>query len=445
MITPLAFQSPFTFPYKSTAFQQVGFPRPATVPTKPLTALRGDVIHFGFAQNLKPLPRFERFDLLPDNSNPFAQVFNPGIAQADNGTHHFLSRRHITLDDSNQNKAIWKYYSQLDYATIGPDGKSISHHNIRLPIPSLTRYPHGSEDARITKIGDTYYIVFNASNRRKIRGSLLHSKSAQHSQELKQSRPTRSKAVYNLSTKERDALLEKQLQLEGALIYLIRTQDFKDFTRIGNIGPKLNGKNIYDKNAFFHPEKVIRDGRSCFLLYHRIFPDIQYVFAPSLKDLQSAQFWEEQLQPEILKKNTLLQPRFSWESSAIGGGSPPLKTKEGWLMLYQASKNLPGRSEKGYSVGAVLLDTDNPTKVLSRSPNPILEPEGDGSKDGNIIFPSGSTIIKGKEDEQDQLFIYYGANDTRCRIASCNLDGLLGYLKQYDRFGRVKKKEASAT
>jgi hypothetical protein len=99
-----------------------------------------------------------------------------------------------------------------------------------------------------------------------------------------------------------------------------------------------------------------------------------------------------------------------------------LKTKDGWLLIYQAVSN---GGQYHYKIGAMLLDLKDPTKVLARSKNPIIEPdvwyENEGWKAG-VVYPCGAVIIK------DRLFVYYGGADTVVCVASVKLNGFIEQL-----------------
>jgi predicted GH43/DUF377 family glycosyl hydrolase len=115
----------------------------------------------------------------------------------------------------------------------------------------------------------------------------------------------------------------------------------------------------------------------------------------------------------------LAKGRYSWEKK-IGGSTPPLKTKHGWLMLYHAVGE-----DDFYRIGAMLLDLDNPTKILHRSKDCLLEPQETYEIEGfynGVVFPCGNVII------DDTLFVYYGGADKYVCLAICKLDELLDYL-----------------
>ena len=113
----------------------------------------------------------------------------------------------------------------------------------------------------------------------------------------------------------------------------------------------------------------------------------------------------------------------SWEEK-IGGGAPPILTDRGWLMIYHGV-SAGGVGE--YSAGAVLLDKDNPLKIIARTPEPILVPEFEFETQGyysGIVFPTGNVVVNGK------LYVYYGAADKYVGVATCPLETLLNFLTE---------------
>ncbi|MBI2288040.1 MAG: hypothetical protein HYU83_03525, partial [Chloroflexi bacterium] len=165
-----------------------------------------------------------------------------------------------------------------------------------------------------------------------------------------------------------------------------------------------------DKNACLLPEKI----KSKYVIFHRIFPDILIDFVDDL-DFDGTTRW--------LKGEFKIRPRAAyWDSRKLGAGAPPIKTKAGWLLIYQAiGESDPSR----YKIGAMLLDLEDPAKVLARLEEPILEPqasyENEGWKTG-VIYPCGAVVIK------DRLLVYYGGADKVTCVASVKLDELLDRL-----------------
>lgn len=111
----------------------------------------------------------------------------------------------------------------------------------------------------------------------------------------------------------------------------------------------------------------------------------------------------------------------SWDSAKVGISAPPMKTKYGWLLLYHGiSKN-----HNTYRIGAALLDLKDPTVVLARTADPILEPEEQYEKEGiinNVVFPCGM-VLKGK-----LLYVYYGGADKVVGVATLELEVLMKVL-----------------
>ena len=93
----------------------------------------------------------------------------------------------------------------------------------------------------------------------------------------------------------------------------------------------------------------------------------------------------------------------SWDSARVGAGGPPIKTAEGWLEIYHGAN-----AQHRYCLGALLLDLDDPSKVLARSEEPIMEPTADYEQTGffgNVVFTNGHYVVG------DTIRIFYGASD----------------------------------
>ena len=169
---------------------------------------------------------------------------------------------------------------------------------------------------------------------------------------------------------------------------------------------------IVDKNACILPEKI--NGK--YVIFHRVFPNILIDFVDDL-DFDGKTRW---LEGQFKIPTRALSS--DWDSLKVGCGPPPIKTKEGWLLIYQAVCRL---DESCYKIGAMLLDLKDPTKVLARTRSPILEPmasyENEGWKAG-VVYPCGAVIIK------DRLFVYYGGADTVVCVATAKLQQFLEHL-----------------
>ena len=169
---------------------------------------------------------------------------------------------------------------------------------------------------------------------------------------------------------------------------------------------------VVDKNACILPEKI--NGK--YVIFHRIFPNILIDFVDNL-DFDGETRW---LEGQFKIPTRALSS--DWDNLKVGCGPPPIKTKEGWLLIYQAVSTL---DESHYKIGAMLLDLKDPTKVLARTRSPILEPaasyENEGWKAG-VVYPCGAVVINGR------LFVYYGGADTVVCVASVKLEPFLEQL-----------------
>ncbi|NWF77671.1 MAG: hypothetical protein HXY36_03655 [Chloroflexi bacterium] len=165
---------------------------------------------------------------------------------------------------------------------------------------------------------------------------------------------------------------------------------------------------VDNKDAFLFPQEV--NGK--YICVHRFGNGIDYDFCSSL-DFKGSVWLDEHRWIE--------RRRGWWDSEKVGAVGPPVKTKEGWIMLYHGVSE-----DKVYRVGAVLLDLKNPVKVLARLVYPILEPEAWYEQEGQVpkvVFPCGNVILG------DTLYVYYGGGDKVVGVATVNLRELLTTLK----------------
>lgn len=117
----------------------------------------------------------------------------------------------------------------------------------------------------------------------------------------------------------------------------------------------------------------------------------------------------------------LMQGEVWWEDAKIGASTPPIKTKDGWLLVYHGVST----KDLDYRVGVVLLDLENPSRILKRTKNYIMEPEFEYETAGyynGCVFPTGIVL------KDNTIFIYYGAADKNIGVATCQLDELLMFL-----------------
>ncbi len=139
------------------------------------------------------------------------------------------------------------------------------------------------------------------------------------------------------------------------------------------------------------------------------------------EDLWNEEKWKKWY--ENLDKNTL--PLQRKPNDFVEMGSPPIKTKDGWLIFYSYIHDY-GNPKQVFSIEAVLLDLKDPTKIIGRTSAPLLTPEEYYEKMGhvpNIVFPSGALVKNG------QIYLYYGGADTVICVAMISLKMLLAKLE----------------
>ncbi len=194
-----------------------------------------------------------------------------------------------------------------------------------------------------------------------------------------------------------------QVSAHGVGVGYMRTRDWRHFSREGMIIPPHN------KDCALFEEKI---GGKYFCL-HR----------PSGIALGGNFIWLAS-SPDLLHwggHHCLLRTREGWwDSARVGAGAAPIKTTEGWLEIYHGADH-----NHRYSLGAVLLDLKDPTKVLARSHHPLFEPVADYERTGffgNVVFTNGH-LVKG-----DAITMYYGASDEVICGATLSIERILSNI-----------------
>jgi predicted GH43/DUF377 family glycosyl hydrolase len=171
-----------------------------------------------------------------------------------------------------------------------------------------------------------------------------------------------------------------------------------------------------NKDAILFPERF--NGKLA--MYHRIIPSIWITFADTLEAP-----WPKEGHHIVLGTRSGMM----WDAVKIGAGAQPIKTKYGWLLIYHGVDY-----SLCYRLGVFLTSLQNPTEVLYRSPNPILEPEtsyevgvSGHSWVPNVVFTCGAVSVNDKEilDAEDEILVYYGGADTVIGVASATVRDLI--------------------
>lgn len=175
---------------------------------------------------------------------------------------------------------------------------------------------------------------------------------------------------------------------------------------------------LWEKDAFIFPKKI----NNKFALVHRVLPGIQVIYFDDFKELTD-DYWRAYLKD--LGRYVMLDSEYRFESRNVGGGCPPIETRDGWLLIYHAVED--SHVGRIYHAAAALFDLDDPTKVIARMKEPLFSPSQRWEKKGdvnNVVFPTGTVIKDGR------LYIYYGAADKRIAAKSVDMEALLKEIKR---------------
>ena len=134
---------------------------------------------------------------------------------------------------------------------------------------------------------------------------------------------------------------------------------------------------------------------------------------------------------EFVSHRRLACPVAGWEHLKIGGGAPPIMCRHGWLMLYHGVHAISQPGSAGgklcYSAGIMVLSKDQPNRIIYRSLEPALVPEGPLEWHGvvdDVVFPTG---VDRRDDlgAPDRFDVYYGMADDRIGVARLDIPATL--------------------
>jgi predicted GH43/DUF377 family glycosyl hydrolase len=332
------------------------------------------------------LQRYEKNPILiPNEANWWESkaVFNCAILYYEN-KFHMLYRAIGEYE---------RYISRIGYAS-STDGYSFTRSNNIALEPTQDYEEYGIEDPRMVEIDNQVYITY----------------------------------VILSSYVTDEAIVE-------ASTALATTTDFLKYTRLGVITTKGSD----NKDVVLFPEKMSQQQPpplssssvlSLSLPSNNIDTAGKYFFLHrpsgwigSKYGVDKPSIWlgEGNALTNFEKHTLLLKPEEDWEELKVGAGPPPIKTRIGWLVIYHGVSR-----EKVYRAGAAILDLHDPSKIIGRTKTPILEPKEPYEKFGdvnNVVFPTGACVV-----DNDKLFVYYGAADKVCCLATADLNYLLDHI-----------------
>ena len=257
------------------------------------------------------------------------------------------------------------WISRIGYA-VSSDG--VHWNRIREPvlIPVDRRDGRGVQDPRVAEIDGTFYMTYTAW-----------------------------------------APYEQGERCGGGNIFpmIARSDNLIAWERIGAIEEYRD-----NKDHVLFPKKI--DGRFAALVRRRKpSPVISLAFSDDLIN------WDEK------DMKPIMGPRKDgwWDFPSIGGNGVPIESDEGWLLFYHGTDK-----ENAYRIGVALVDLDDPSKVINRPKDPILEPEEVWEVRGdvpNVVF-SNANIRVG-----DTLFVYYGGGDHVVGLATSPFDRIVEYAR----------------
>lgn len=194
-----------------------------------------------------------------------------------------------------------------------------------------------------------------------------------------------------------------QVSSNGVGVGLRTTRDWKNFVHEGMILPPHN--------------------KDCALFEERIDGKYYALHRPSSPELGGNYIWLAE-SPDLVhwgRHHCLAHSREGyWDSARVGAGAAPIRTAQGWLEIYHGATK-----ENRYCLGALLLDLNEPWRVLARSEKPIMEPQAPYEQEGffgQVIFTNGHLVAG------DRLTLYYGAADSVICAATLSIQQILASL-----------------
>jgi predicted GH43/DUF377 family glycosyl hydrolase len=218
----------------------------------------------------------------------------------------------------------------------------------------------------------------------------------------------------------------------GPRTALAVSSDLREWRRLGPVvyrweeATEVDLNLHHNKDTLFFPDPVTApDGEPSFAVLHRPMElppsanrdnreSIWISFVPvaeAERDLRALTVWRGH--------RFVTGPQHDWEALKIGGGPPPIRVPEGWLLLHHG---VTGRLDAGtdqqqhvhYAAGGMILDATEPWRVVQRSAEPLLRPDTEEERSGivpNVVFPTAIVDVEG------QHFVFYGMADSSIGVA----------------------------
>ena len=192
-------------------------------------------------------------------------------------------------------------------------------------------------------------------------------------------------------------------RINHTVTYLAMTKDFVNYTKLG----RITDSRIDDRDVVIFPKKI----NNRFVRINR--PNINDTYYMHIAFSDDLLEWKES---KVLYKGVE-----DWENYKVGASCHPIETDKGWLLIYHAVDN----QKFEYRVGVLLLDKNDPRKIIGRTKNPVLEPDQKYEKTGlynGCVFPTGVVL------KDNTLYLYYGCADKFISVATAKLEEIYSCL-----------------
>jgi len=318
----------------------------------------------------------QRHGIVVKPEGSLGATFNPGAARHEDGRFVMMVRSvpkgYQKIGDVNQFDDNYTSHLSLWEGREPDKGFRLVDPEALKPDQPFDKF--GLEDPRITKIGDTYYILYTS-------------------------------IAKGLAQPDAD---------DGIRIAMASTKDFRSFKKYGVIGPDRRSK----------AGVLFESGGNIHFMWKDEAGVERTMMSPAPKNFEDPEEWKKLWASRDIENDQLLGPQNNgYEAHGIEPGAPPVETEEGLLLVYSSISD-----DFKWTISLMLLDKNDPKKIIAKTEAPSLKPEADYEISGdvnNVVFPCGALIDKGR------LYVYYGGADTICAVGSERMDVVKASLKPF--------------
>lgn len=318
----------------------------------------------------------QRHGIVVQPEGNLGATFNPGAARHEDGRFVMMVRSvpkgYQKIGNINQFDDNYTSHISLWEGRDPDKGFQLVNPEALKPDQPFDKF--GLEDPRITKIGDTYYILYTS-------------------------------IAKGLGQPDAD---------DGIRIAMASTKDFRSFKKHGVIGPDRRSK----------AGVLFESGGNVHFMWKDEAGVERTMMSPAPKNFEDPEEWKKLWASRNIDNDQLLGPQDNgYEAHGIEPGAPPIETDDGLLLVYSSISD-----DFKWTISLMLLDKDDPKKIIAKSEAPSLKPEADYELSGdvnNVVFPCGALIDKGS------LYVYYGGADTICAVGSERMDVVNSALKPF--------------